>query len=67
MILTHPRSKISGTVDATSVHPDGRQIVRINDHWLFRDECRMSSESASLMEWALAVAFLATVVALLTI
>lgn len=36
--LTHPLSGITGTVDAQTVHPDGRALVRINDHWLFADE-----------------------------
>ena len=39
MSLYHPQSNISGKVDATSKHPDGKHLVRIEDHWLFLDEC----------------------------
>lgn len=37
--LIHSQANITGKVDATSFHPDGRVVVRIDDHWLFRDEC----------------------------
>lgn len=40
MSLYHPQSNISGKVDATSKHPDGKHIVRIEDHWLFLEECK---------------------------
>lgn len=36
--LTHPQSGETGIVDATAEHPDGRVLVRINDHWFFADE-----------------------------
>ncbi len=39
-ILTHEVSGITGEVDATSQHPDGRHLVRIDDHWFFLDECK---------------------------
>ena len=35
--LAHP-SGITGTVDAQTVDPAGRALVRIDDHWLFADE-----------------------------
>ncbi|WP_337183843.1 hypothetical protein [Shinella sp.] len=34
MSLRCPIINITGTVDAQSVQPDGRAMVRINDHWL---------------------------------
>lgn len=34
MNLRCPITNITGTVDAQSVQPDGRPMVRINDHWL---------------------------------
>jgi len=37
--LHHPLSGITGKVDATATHPDGKQMVRIDDHWLDADEC----------------------------
>jgi hypothetical protein len=37
--LHHPTSGITGIVDRISGHPDGKTLVRIDDHWLFRDEC----------------------------
>lgn len=33
--VTHPRSGEHGTIDAVTVHPDGVQLVRLNDHWFF--------------------------------
>lgn len=39
MTLYHPQSNITGKVDATSKHPDGKHIVRIDDHWFMADEC----------------------------
>ena len=35
MTLTHTLSGITGVVDATSVHPDGEPLARIDDHWFF--------------------------------
>ena len=29
---------ILGNVDAISSHPDGKLLVRINDHWYFGDD-----------------------------
>jgi hypothetical protein len=34
MNLRCPTAGITGTVDAQSVQPDGKALVRINDHWL---------------------------------
>ena len=34
MKLRCPAPPITGTVDAQSVQPDGKAMVRINDHWL---------------------------------
>lgn len=31
----HPRSGEEGVIDATTFHPDGVQLIRINDHWFF--------------------------------
>lgn len=39
MSITHPRSGVSGRVDAVSVDPSGRALCRINDRWFFVDEC----------------------------
>ena len=36
--LYHPLSEIRGFVDAVNVHPDGKSIARIEDHWFFIDE-----------------------------
>ena len=33
MHLSCPVSGISGTVDAQTVQPDGKALVRICDHW----------------------------------
>lgn len=40
MKLYHSYSGLSGVVDAIEVHPDGRALCRVNDHWFFADECR---------------------------
>lgn len=32
------QSGVAGTVDAEVIHPDGRALVRINDHWFFADD-----------------------------
>lgn len=37
MRLRDPRSRVTGIVDAVTVHPDGKALVRINDHWLFAE------------------------------
>lgn len=37
MKLRCPASGISGTVDAQTVQPDGKALVRICDHWLEAD------------------------------
>jgi len=34
MKLIDSASGVSGTVDAQTVHPDGKALVRINDRWL---------------------------------
>lgn len=34
MTLRCPATGIIGTVDAEAVQPDGKALVRINDHWL---------------------------------
>lgn len=34
MNLRCPATDITGTVDAERVQPDGKALVRINDHWL---------------------------------
>jgi hypothetical protein len=39
MTLFHGQSNTTGKVDATSQHPDGKCLVRINDHWFLKDEC----------------------------
>lgn len=36
--LKHPLSTVTGYVDAVNVHPDGKAIARINDHWFFVDD-----------------------------
>lgn len=35
MHLTHKQSGVSGIVDAVAVHPDGKPLARIRDHWFF--------------------------------
>lgn len=37
----HPLSNERGVVDATSVHPDGKQLVRVNDHWFFAADIKV--------------------------
>lgn len=37
--LHHPSSGTTGKVDQIAGHPDGKCLVRINDHWLLKDEC----------------------------
>lgn len=39
MILTHELSGISGKVDSVSVDPEGKGMVRIEDHWFMAEEC----------------------------
>lgn len=34
MHLRCPVSGVTGTVDAQTVQPDGKALVRIGDHWL---------------------------------
>ncbi|WP_411036147.1 hypothetical protein [Shinella sp. BYT-45] len=34
MTLRCATTGIAGTVDAQAVQPDGKALVRINDHWL---------------------------------
>lgn len=36
--LYHPLSDTRGYVDAVSVHPDGKELARIEDKWFFVDE-----------------------------
>jgi hypothetical protein len=36
--LRHTKSRIKGAVDMVTVHPDGRALARIKDHWLFVDD-----------------------------
>lgn len=38
MTLTHRQSGLTGTVDAQTVSPDGRAMVRIEDRWFMADE-----------------------------
>lgn len=33
-------SNVTGKVDATGTHPDGKYLVRIEDHWFFQDDCK---------------------------
>lgn len=33
--VTHPLSGEAGTIDASLFHPDGVEIVRLNDRWFF--------------------------------
>jgi hypothetical protein len=33
MRLHHPQSGITGSLDAQTVQPGGKGIVRIDDHW----------------------------------
>ena len=40
MTLFHGLSNTLGKVDATAQHPDGKHLARIDDHWLFLDECK---------------------------
>ena len=35
----HPQSGTTGEIDARVTHPDGRELVRIDDCWFFADEC----------------------------
>jgi len=37
--LFHLRSLTFGTVDQITGHPDGKCLVRIDDHWFMADEC----------------------------
>jgi hypothetical protein len=37
--LHHKLSGITGPVDRITGHPDGKCLVRINDHWLFANDC----------------------------
>ncbi len=39
MTITHTQSNTAGNVDAVSVDPAGRAMVRIDDHWFYADEC----------------------------
>lgn len=38
MHLTHKLSGVSGIVDDVAVHPDGKALARIDDHWFFADD-----------------------------
>ena len=38
--LHHPASGITGSVDAISDQPDGKRLVRIDDHWVSVDDCQ---------------------------
>ncbi|AOF92940.1 hypothetical protein [Sinorhizobium sp. RAC02] len=38
MNLRCPIAGIAGTVDAQTVHADGKAFVRIEDHWLVADD-----------------------------
>lgn len=37
--IHHALSNTDGIIDATAEHPDGRKLVRVEDHWFFRDDC----------------------------
>lgn len=41
MTLFHGQSNTLGKVDATATHPDGKHLVRIEDHWFFLDDCKV--------------------------
>ena len=41
--ITHALSGVAGTIDACSFHPDGSQLVRVNDHWLFAADTEVST------------------------
>lgn len=40
LMLIHNITGHGGMVDATAEHPDGKDIVRINDQWFFLDDCK---------------------------
>lgn len=40
--VTHPLSGETGVIDEVTVHPDGAQLVRINDRWFFASETVLS-------------------------
>lgn len=37
--IYHALSDTDGIIDDVSSHPDGKIIVRVNDHWFFREDC----------------------------
>jgi hypothetical protein len=37
-LVMHALSAETGCIDAQVVHPDGRVLVRVNDHWFFAAE-----------------------------
>lgn len=41
-VMIHNQSGTIGFVDDTTVHPDGKTMARINDHWFPIDECRIA-------------------------
>lgn len=38
MILCHPKARIMGIVEATTVDPEGKALARIQDRWFMVDE-----------------------------
>lgn len=38
-VVLHRLSGVSGVVDATSSHPYGQILCRINDQWFFAADC----------------------------
>lgn len=42
-MLTHARSGVRAVPDATVTHPDGKLLVRLNDQWFFRADCKEAS------------------------
>jgi len=42
MKLFHGGSNVTGKVDATATHPDGKHLVRIEDHWFFQVDCKVA-------------------------
>lgn len=39
--IHHQLSGITGVVDSTAEHPDGAVVVRVDDHWLFLEDCEI--------------------------
>lgn len=47
MHLHSPSTGVTGYIDAEKVTPDGKAIVRINDHWLDAHELVPAKEKAA--------------------